>query len=158
MPGSAILDPNKLIDSLIPIIDDIRSNVADPLGCRHFNVSLVTVLPTPRRAGDPSTKTVTEVALTPKPLIKPYEFNNKLEGCGVDEWGLLKVEQISLTYTEDELTGRTKPAGAEFYWKLTEGHGQGVVTRYYTIDRDPFPVRDCCPGWTVVLRRAKDPV
>lgn len=158
MPGSATLDPNVLVDSLVTIIDDIRSNVADPLGCYHFGVSLVTVVPTTRRAGDPSEKTITEVALTPKPKVHPYEFNNKLEGCGIDEWGLVKVDEISLTYTETELTGRDKPEGAEFFWKLTEAHGQGVVARYYTVDRPPFPTRGCCSGWQIVLRRAKDPV
>ena len=158
MPGSAVLDPNNFVDSLIGIVDDVRKDIKEGLGFRQFNVHLVTVTRTNMRAGDPRNKTVTETLMDPLPRVNPYRTANKLEACGLDEAGVVEVTEISMTYTEDELTGKSLGKDVEFYWKISDAQGQATCTRYFTVERDPYPERECCPQWKILLRLAAEPV
>lgn len=163
MPGSATLDPNVFLDGLIEVVDDIRRDIKEGLGFRQFYVDLVTVTHVPRQAGGPRNAVRVLTRLDPLPYVEPYEeqrndpIKRKLDPCGIDETDKIKISQISLTYTEGELTGKDLTSG-EFYWRLTDAHGQSTCERWFTIDRPPYPNRNCCPGWTIVLRRAAEPV
>jgi hypothetical protein len=161
MPGSATIDPNVFIDSLIEVVDDVRRDIAQGLGARQFRVFTVQVTPPPRLGlGSP---TCTETELDPRPVVKPYKTEFEMEPCGIDEAGLVQITEVSLTYTEPELTGKNLADGVEFYYKLTDGHGQQVCERYYTLKRPPYPARTCvgdqdaCMGWILWLQPAGDP-
>lgn len=164
MPGSATLDPNVFADSLISVVDDIRRDIKEGMGFRQFYVDLVTVTHVPREAGGPRNSVSVLTRLDPLPFVEPYEeqrnapMKRVMQPCGIDETDKVKVTQVSLTYTEAELTGKDLPKGTEFYWRLTDAQGQSTCERFFTIDRPPYPSRNCCPGWLIVLRRAAEPV
>ena len=157
MPGNATIDPNVFIDSLISIVDDVRDMATD-FGCHQFKVDLVTMTPVPRRAGGPHNTVKVITTIDPTPKVKPYKLTNDMEPCGIDEADLVLVEHVSLTYTEPELTGKNLDCEQEFYWRLTDAHGQETFERYFTLAKPPFPRRGCKMDWQVTLKRAEAPI
>lgn len=161
MPGSSTLDPSVFLDSLIPIVDDIRRDIKEGLGFRPYRVTLVRLAPTTHRSGPTYPTACTETVLDPAPSVMLWKERNsmrsKLEHCGIEEAGIVKLEEVSLTYTEEELGGCSFPNGNELYYKLDGYHGQSICTRFFTLDRPPYAERTCCPGWHIWLRAAADP-
>lgn len=157
MAGTAVLGAN-LLDGLVPVIDQIRA-IPVALGARQFRV--FTVLRTwsgPTRGGYHSTFEDVEVELTPAPAVEAYaEMGGKLISSGLDEAGLVRLSEVSLTYTEAELCG-PQPLDANVEWliKVIDGLGQGTRTRYFVIDGSPFPDREKTIGWLVRLKRSSD--
>jgi hypothetical protein len=84
-----------------------------------------------------------------------------LQAMGLTEVGGLTVSQISLRYTEDDLTGKTPDLtdpemprtglrNAEFFWEVVENRPTGptpVPRRYVPAD---VPMRGNT-GWTIAL-------
>jgi len=165
MAGSATIDSTLFVDSLISIVDDVRRDIADGFGARQFDVATVQVTPPPRLGLGQTT--CTETLLDPRPIVKPYKMTRELEPCGLDDAGLVQLIEVSLTYTEAELSGNTLSEGLEFFYKITDARGQGVKDRYFTLDRAPYPARTClgevdrqndtCMGWIVWLRPSGAP-
>ncbi len=108
MAGSAILG-NNLVDSLVPgVIDGIRDALHPDLGVRHYRVYAVTRTYVGEFGSDDYSDV--EVEFEPQPLVEPYPRANtgihyELEPCGLDEAGLVVIKEISLTYTEHEVSG-----------------------------------------------------
>lgn len=158
MPGSATLG-NNLVDELIPdVVDELRDDLHTDLGVRQFRVFTVRrAYPSLEIGAGPFNDT--EIELTPQPLVEPYRTKQELEPCGIDEAGYVVLREISLTYTEAELTGgynehATLQSGEDWLIKLTDAHGQEISNQYWLIDVRPYPDRIQDIGWTMKLRRA----
>lgn len=161
MPGSATLGTN-LVDSLIPdVVDGLRDDLHPEFGVRQFSVFTV------RRAWSGSGVgegdfTDTESEITPQPLVEPYRTRFELEACGINEAGLVRLREVSLTYTEEELTGfigenaTGLEANEQWLYKLTDAQGQEIQTSYWVLKQRPFPDRIQDIGWVLELERAPD--
>lgn len=156
MPGSAILGTN-LVDSLIPgVVDGLRGDLHPLFGVRAFRVyTLRRTYPSGVIGGGIFTDVLTEI--TPQPLVKPWHLRYDLEPCGLNEAGYVSLSEVSLTYTEAELTGFGEgialPHGVAWYIKITDAHGQGIEPRYFVIDKPCFPDRIKNIGWNMYLRK-----
>ena len=74
-----------------------------------------------------------------------------LLASGLDETWQIVLTEISLTYTEAELSGQTSTANQEVYYKLVDAQGNGMATRYFDVHRPPVPDRDKGIGWILTL-------
>ena len=160
MGGSSILGDN-LVDSLIPdVVDGLREDLHPQFGVRQFSVFTVTRKCASGYIGD-GEFTDTEVEIRPQPLVEPYRTRFELQPCGLDEAGMVTLREVSLTYTEAELTGSIGvgadlAADEQFLYKLTDAHGQGIADSYWVLAQRPFPDRIEDIGWSVILKRASD--
>ena len=156
MPGSATMDPNVLVDDLAEsLIDDLRTDLHTEFGVRAYRV--FTVLRTYESGYiDGELYTETETEITPQPLVKSFveTLGHQLEECGIDEAGIIKLEEVSLTYTLAELDGGDLVDGQEWLIRLREAHGQGQPDRDFVLDGPPYPDRIKTMGWQLKLRIA----
>jgi hypothetical protein len=153
MAGSAILDPNQLLDGLVGDVDELR-DLAREFGIRPYR--LLTVIRTwdGTEIGDGDYVDVM-VEITPRPKVEPFtSLQNKLLPCGLAEAGTIRISEVSLSYTYPELTGDglTLAAGQEFKLAVAEGEGQLQPTRFFVHDRPPFSDREKTQGWLIWLR------
>lgn len=151
MPGSATLDPDVLLEGLIPdVVDGLRSLNTD-FGLRQWRVYSVMRKWSGGEVGSGSF-TDTETEILPRPIVEPFEsFHLKLEPCGMNEAGFLRMTEVSLTYTEAELGGGELPHGTQHLFKIVEAHGQATTTRYFVNRRPPYPDRIRTLGWLLHL-------
>lgn len=168
MPGSATLDPAVLLDDLVELADDLREDLHEDFGVRAFEVYTVTEVFESGRIGE-GASVVTETELRPKPLVKPYApggINSTLQACGLDEAGFIDLEQISISYTEAELTGHPVvdevmqdiPSGTRFFYRLRDAHGQEGSFRDFKLSGPPFPDRIKTIGWKARLIKIEDSI
>lgn len=158
MAGSATLDPEQLVDGLVPDIDDLRG-LADEFGTRPFRLFQVA------RAWDSGqvglgqpVDTLTE--LTPPPNVQPFlELGYKLQPCGIDEAGVVKITEVSLSYSLADLLGRQPdaqlPDGTENLFLLRENYGQGQPDRVFELNGSPASDRQRSIGWVLWLRKSR---
>lgn len=161
MPGSATLDPTNCLDDLITVVDELREDLNTSFGVRAHCVYTV------RRVWDggfigEGDFTDTETEITPKPLVQPFvDLRGRMEECGFDESGMVKITEVSLTYTQAELDGGPSDEATEWLWRIREGHGQAQRDMDFILERSPYPDRspkhmNGMPGWVVWLRRASE--
>jgi hypothetical protein len=150
MPGTAVPGAN-LVDSLLDVVDDLRDGLHTSMGVRHWRVFVQ------RRAWDggevgEGVLTTTETEITPQPLVTT-DLRNELTPAGIREAGSVMLSEVSLTYTEAELTGN--PAvNEEWVYVLREAHGQLMEDRFYSLAAPPMPDRIETIGWILKLRPA----
>lgn len=149
MPGSATLG-NNLVDSLVPIADELRESLHTDFGVRQFRVWSILREYAIGVIGDGG-YTDTETEITPRPLVEPYRSTFELEPCGIEEASFVKLREVSLTYTEAELMGPTLSDGQEWFIKITDGHGQEIGDQYWRLRGRPFPDRIKDIGWSMEL-------
>lgn len=160
MPGNAILGSN-LVDGLLGTVDDLRDSLHTEFGVRQFRVYTVQRTYTSGVIGDGDYVDVVN-ELTPQPLVESWLRNmsglgQNLEPCGIEESGFVTLREISLTYTEDELTGGgALAAGVDWFIRIDDGHGQDIMSRRFQVNRPPFPDRIKDIGWTMELIRMSD--
>lgn len=153
--GSAILE-NNLVDSLVPTIDALRNELNPAFGVRQYRVFTVDRAWPSGVVGDDSAGAYSDtiVELLPTPLVATYKIEEQLEPCGLNEAGVVVLRQVSLTYTEDELTGGTLAAGHEWFFALEGGQGQGIAgDQFFRISKRPHPDRTKDIGWKIELAR-----
>lgn len=161
MPGSATKGTNLVDELAFEVVDALRDELHTDLGVRQFSVFTVRRTYTLGVSGE-GDFTDTEVEIIPQPLVEPYRTRFELEPCGLDESGLVKLREISLSYTEAELTGGyganqvIDPDAEEWLIKITDAHGQEISDTYWIVDRRPYPDRVNDIGWLMELRRASD--
>lgn len=157
MPGSAILDPDVLIDSLIEdVVDGLRDELHPQFGVRPFRVYTVTRVWSGGYEGE-GEFTDTEVELTPQPKVHPFsDLRRTQEPCGFDMAGAVKLTEVSLTYTQAELLACEAPAGTQHLIKIAEAHGQAQAPKYFGHARAPYPDRDKDIGWVLYLTLIED--
>jgi len=152
MPGSAEIGTN-LVDSLLEVVDDLRDGLHTSMGVRHWRVYVQ------RRAWDggeigEGVRTITEVEITPQPLVST-DLRHQLTPAGLMEAGSIALSEVSLTYTEAELTGDPVGEAEEWVYVLRDAHGQEMADRYFTIAAPPMPDRIDTIGWVIRLRPAQ---
>ncbi len=152
MAGSATIDEDVLLDGLLDTVDQLR-DLGRTFGVRAFKLYRVARTWASGVIGEGGFVDV-ETEITPRPCVAPFteSLAGKLEPCGLMEAGLVKVTEVSLTYTYGELAGTGLAAGVEQLLLLREGYGQGQPDRYFRLDRPPFPDREEEIGWILWLR------
>jgi hypothetical protein len=153
VPGTAILDPEQLLDGLIPDVDDLRE-LATEFGIRPYRLLAVIRTWDGTEVGD-GAYTDVSVEYTPRPVVKPFtSIRNRLEPCGLMEAGFAVIEELSLSYTYPEVTGVGigLTVAQEFKLALAEGEGQLQPTRFFVHDAPPFSDREKTQGWILKLR------
>lgn len=163
MPGSAILGDN-LVDALIPdVVDGLRDSLNTDLGVRQFRMFVVTRTWALGLIGEGG-YTDTEIEITPQPLVLPYVrvttmgSGFRLEPAGVDDADVVKIQEVSMTYTEAELGSPGLPYGdgVEKFIRLEDAHGQGIPNTFWRHDSRPFNDRIKTMGWLLKLVPAVD--
>ena len=158
----AVLTPGLLADDLIGVADAVRGAVHGALGTRPYTVDLVTITWSGARPGDGAPTVVTET-IAPAPMLPQYLRDEQRPG-GRDEEGIIEVTEISGTYAEAELyrpPGAVPVRNVEFFWRVTESHGQASITRWYVPTAPPKfrrgDEREAQADWTIRLRKVEPP-
>jgi hypothetical protein len=153
MPAS-ILD-TSLVDTLVPIINELRADLHADFGDRPFTCHLVTRTWSGGRIGS-GTVTVNSTVLIPgPPRVAKYDLHGRLVPCGLDEDGEIVLTEVPLTFTESELYLPGNVDGREYLYKLSDAHGQGIATRYFVCAAPPTPDRERDIGWIVRLNKVE---
>ena len=156
MPGSATLDQNVLVDSLVEdVIDGLREELHPAFGVRAYRVFTVLRTWSGRIQGEGErSDVVTE--LRPQPLVHSWDGRRyELQGCGLDDMGEIMLTEVSLTYTQAELDGGgALGKNQAFLIRLDEAHGQEQRSAFFIHTRPPYVDRIKDMGWKLWLRRS----
>lgn len=157
MAGSATLDPDVLIDDLVPdVIDGLRAELHPLFGVRAFRVFTVVRQWSGGSIGD-GTFTDTEVELEPQPLVHPFmNLRRDQEPCGFDVAGRVKLTEVSLTYTQAELLACEAPVDSQYMLRIAEAHGQAQANKFFVHTKPPYPDRIEDMGWVLHLELVED--
>jgi hypothetical protein len=150
MPGSASIGTN-LVDSLLEVVDDLRDGLHTDMGVRQWRVYTRRRTWSGPRRGE-GAKTDVDIQIEPQPFVS-YDLRYELDAAGIDERGEVTLTEVSLTYTEAELTGRPLLDNEEWYFILRDAHGQEMADRWFVVAAPPSPDRVSTIGWVVRLRR-----
>ncbi len=156
MPGSFIPDPDNLVDCLIPIADDIREDIAVDFGVRAYRVFVTTRVYPDGVIDSGADPVTTEIELTPRPDVLAFHqlYKGKMEPCGFDDSGFIRLKKVSTSYIQLELGWGDQPDGTEIIYELREGESQQQLTTEWVLDRQPYPDRGrALLGWEIWLRR-----
>jgi hypothetical protein len=105
-----------------------------------------------RGAGD--VRLVSSEQLVPDPEVLfdgQGAFMYEMRAHGRDNVGDAILREVSLTYTEAQLTGGTIEPHEDFFFKLVDAHGQGLAPRFFVPKRPPIADRSKRIGWHVDL-------
>jgi len=158
--GSASLNSDVLVDSLVPdVIDGLRESLQPQFGVRAYRVYRVIRTWSGAAVGD-GIHTDVAVELRPQPLVWTWEtiadgLRYEQAACGLRELGQIKLTEVSLTYTEDDLTGGDTAVNVEVFIALGEANGQGTHTRLFTHSKPPYIDRIKDLGWAVFLKHVE---
>lgn len=157
MAGSATLNPAVLIDDLVSVVDELRGELHPEFGIRAYRTHVVRRTWSGASVGQGRyTEVVTE--LLPQPKVWTWDgIRWGLEACGLNEMGEIKLTEVSLTYTEAELTGGELGANEQWLVRISEAHGQGSSTRNFVHIRPPFVDRERDIGYILWLKFANVP-
>lgn len=153
--GEAVLDPAVLIDSLVPdVIDGLREDLYPAFGSRAYRCYRVIRTWTGRTTGegDPTDDTA---ELRPQPRVMVWDGMRFIQAtCGIRELGEVRLSEVSLTYTEAQLTGRRLglDKNQELFIGIAEGNGQGTAPRLFGHTAPAFIDREKSMGWMLYLR------
>lgn len=154
MGGSAVIG-DSLVDQFIGLADELRASAAADFGTRQWNVYAVVRRWVDGTVGE-GTFVDEETLLEPPPKIESFSsLANRLTPCGIDEAGILRMTQVSLSYTEAELGGGVRDHDAQHYFKVVDAHGQATTTRYFANRVPPYPDRIRTIGWVLEVEDAK---
>lgn len=155
MAGRADLDPNILVDGLVPDIDDLRDELHAEFGVRPFSVFVVRRIWQGDAIGDGAYDD-RETELIPRPRVMNLPAYQLMPG-GLSEQGEIKVTEVSLSYAYEELCGSDLAPNEQWLIRLDEANGQGQPSRYFTHAKPPFPDREKDMGWVLYLRAFNNP-
>lgn len=162
MPISPTQYNKTLAAKLAPTIDKIRG-LSAKFGLRPYVVRLVRTRWTGEVRGDGVEEVIWTKDFVPTPKLDNNlgSIDMQLQNIGLDEQGSLRVSQISTSYTEQELLGKTVdnqsiPLNETFFWEVEFQRSDGtqpIKRRFYP---DTLPTLD--PGncqWTINIKRAQ---
>jgi len=153
--GDATLDPAVLVDSLVPdLIDGLRDDLLPAFGVRSYRCFRVITTWTGKEAGEGQV-TYDTAELRPQPRVMVWDGMRFVQAmCGIRELGEVRLSEISLTYTEAQLTGRGAGLGRnqEQFIGITDAHGQGTEARLFGMTAPAFVDREKTMGWMLYLR------
>lgn len=159
MPGSAVFD-TSLVDSIYTdVVDGVRGDLLPAMGIRPFKTFVVARTWSGLTIGD-GTFTDAETELNsgttgsgPRVVEWGGGLTFKQNPCGLLEEGDIRIEEVSLGYTEAEVGYRSFADNEQVMIKLTDAHGQQTSVRYFTHKAPPFPDREKGMGWVLWLTR-----
>jgi len=128
-----------------PCLDEVRQMLTDMC----IRAEQVFVRTTTWDGGEPGlgNKVVVDLPIVPNPLVVRNSGPTEMDGLpGRRATGIVKVEDISATFTRDQLTGEPIPVGTDVTWVI---HANGWEETYRLLTE---PAGDYL-GWTVSLTR-----
>lgn len=151
-PGTAVLDPDVLVDSLVTdVIDELRADLYPSFGMRGYIASIVTRRWSGRVVGE-GKFVDTIVEMVTRPLVEVWNgLKYELVPCGLTTDGDIRLTEVSLTYTFAELVGEER-ANAQTMIMLSEGYGQGQPVTYWVHSKPPYVDREKTLGWILWLK------
>lgn len=158
MGGNATLGDN-LIDSLIPDMDDLKAQLFADFGIRQYRVFVCRRQWSGTRRGEtatgaPNPWTQTEIELIPPPEVIDNR-KRKAEAFGTVEIGDITLKDVSLSYSQNQLTGADADSRTDIFYKVIDGQGQGARPQYYTLANPPVADRMKTIAWVIELNRAE---
>lgn len=146
----------NLLDSLVPLVDQVRGTIHTAVGDRQWTVTVVkrTWSGGVRGKGTPTT---VETLLTPTPAVDFSKVDYTLQQGGHTEDGMVTISEISLAYSEDQLTPKNIGPATDFYYRITDAQGQGLGPRLVIPDGPAVPDRERTFGWIVRCRVNRGP-
>lgn len=153
MAGSAQLGTN-LVDSLVGLADNLRGSLNSAFGVRQWHVFAVRREWSGGERGAGTVRVSERVQLTPDPEVlfdSGRAFMYEMRAHGRDSVGDAMLREVSLTYSEAQLTGGTIEPHEEFFFKLEDAHGQAHAPRFFVPKRPPIADRDKRIGWQIDL-------
>jgi hypothetical protein len=145
---------DNLVDRLVRVADSLRASLYPAMGVQQYTVTLVRRRWDGGERGAGNVTVLSETVLTPPPVVVGMA-RYELRAGGLQEVGDITLREVSLTYTESELTGRPLDDGEEFFYRLTDARGQGIGADYFILAAPPVPDRTRDLGWRLTLRRAE---
>jgi len=150
---------SSLVDTLVPVVDSLRAALYPLMGTGAYQVHLVRRRWSGARRSQGTPSIVSDTVLSPQPRVKFPDNEQALgfeaEATGRQEEGNVDLTEVSLQYTEAELTGEPISLTDEFYYKLVDAHGQQIKARYYVPRKPPIADREKNIGWTIYLKRVE---
>lgn len=154
MARNATLGDN-LVDQLVPLADDLRGSFYPAFGTRQYRVFIVRRRWSGAERGQGVATVVNEVEIDPIPEVRFGGGRFASQPAGFEDSDVAVLREVSLTFSEAELTGKPTLKTEEFYYRIVEGHGQKSAPRYYMLDGIPLGDREKTIGWIVPLRRVE---
>lgn len=156
MAGSAILGSN-LVDDLVLDVDSLRGDLNADFGTRPFNMQAIKRTWSGQMEGDGDYQDVV-TTIEPAPRVEQWDgYKWVLLAAGVNVDGLIRVTEVSLSYTWDELTGGTLGKNQQFFFRLADAHGQSQQERILRQSKPPFVDREKTIGWVLWLMNMNSP-
>lgn len=154
--GAAVLNPNTLVDSLVPdVIDGLREDLHPAFGVRAYRVYRVIRTWSGKTAGEGAAVDV-GAELRPQPRVSMWNGLKYVQAtCGIRELGDVMLTEVSLTYTDAQLTGQPLAKNQEAFIAIGEAHGQASPLRLWGHTAPPFIDRERDMGWVLHLRRVE---
>lgn len=154
--GTATLDPTVLVDSLVPdVIDGLREQLHPGFGVRAYRMYRVIRTWSGAVAGDGDSVDV-GAEIRPQPRIKMWNGLKYVQAiCGIRELGDVVATEVSLTYSDADLTGQPLAPNQEIFLAIGEANGQASPLRVWTHAVPPFIDREVDMGWVLNLRRVE---
>lgn len=154
--GDATLDPSVLVDSLVPdVIDGLREDLHPAFGVRAYRCYRVIRTWTGKDIGE-GVYTDDASELRPQPRVAQWDGLKYVQAtCGVRELGDVKLSEVSLTYSAEQLEPRTLGRNQESFYALGEANGQASPLRLWAHTTPPFIDREKTMGWVMHLRRVE---
>lgn len=148
---------DTLIGNLIDTIDSVRACVYPFADVMPYDVYLVKRKWNGNRRGDGPYTVTQNLLLSPPCMVRMLDnVHYDLGPAGREEEGEIRLEEVSLSYTEAELTGGQLEPNEEFYYKLVGRNPTlGITPRYYVPTRPPVADTIKTMGWVIHLRRAE---
>jgi hypothetical protein len=156
LAGAAIMSDN-LVDSLVPdVIDGLRESLYQEFGVRAYRVYRVIRTWTGDAPGE-GTYTDEAAELRPQPRVLEWTaLQRRMAACGIQDLGDVVLEEVSLQYTEPQLTARgTLSDNQQAFIAIGEANGQLQPSVLYTHAKPPYCDRVKTMGWIVYLTRVE---
>lgn len=156
LTGTATLDEDNLVDSLVvDVIDGLRDELHPEFGVRAYRVYRVIRTWAGKSAHD-GKHTDEAHELRPYPLV--HEWNGLVyvqAKCGIDEMGICKVTEVSLSYDADQLDPQNLRANQEAFFAIADANGQRSPVRLWWHKSPPYIDRVKNLGWSLTLHRVE---
>lgn len=152
LTGTAILDESILVDSLVPdVIDGLRDSLQPAFGIRAYRLYRVLRTWSGSEPGDGSFVDA-GAELRPQPRVMVWDgFRFQQEAAGLQNAGRVRCTEVSLTYSEADLTAQPLARNVELFYAIGDANGQGTTLKLFTLYQPPYIDREKDMGWVVNL-------
>ena len=148
--GAATLGAN-LVDDLAPTIDALRADLHAQFGVRQFAVRQIRREWSGASVGVGAAAITEVMTLSPAPKVTIDDTHTLTPG-GLQATGTVTFEEVSLSYSQDQLLGQPMAANEEFFYAIDDALGQGLERRLAIPQDHPVTDREGAIGWKLVTR------